>query len=342
MRHSGALLLPLVAALVTVGACGGSTASESDEALAALPGSTASRAQTIRLEIPAEPDVSDVTRLMARDALRQAGYTVEATAFRDNVIAVQGLVTGHVDIAVISLPGALAAIQQGAGITVIMEAGGHTRGLVTAPDIRKCSDLHQKQVAVPNLVSAQTLAFRRYIATQCPGTEVETVIIAGADNRLAALLAQRTGGALLDLMALLEVQRQGRARFNLLSVFGTDFPGLAGAAVVASRSFLDRYPDTARDVVRAWVLAARAIQDPAVLAGEIENRLGLEPERAAAAATAYLAQNVWNVNGGLAEGFMQRNIDFAVEMGALKPGLAPADTADPRYLAAVLAEIGRK
>jgi len=326
MKPSLALLL----ALAVVAACGGS------------PEGTGPRALTIRMEIPAEPDVSDVPRLMAKEALQQAGYAVEATAFRDNVIAIQSLVTGRTDIAVVSLPGALAAMQQGADITVIMEAGGHTRCLVTAPGIKQCSDLHGKQVAVPNLVSAQTLAFRRYIATRCPGTEVEPVVIAGADNRLAALLSERTGGALLDLMALLEVQRHDKARFNLLSVFGTDFPGLAGAVVVASRSFLDRHPETARDIVRAWVLAARAIQDPAVLTREIENRFGLEPDRAVAAATAYLGEKVWNVNGGLAEGFMQQNIEFAMEMGALKPGLTPEATADPRYLTAVLAEIGRK
>ena len=329
MRPSAALVLAL---LVVVAACGGSPAPQPGE----------SRAQTIRMELPAEPDVSDVPRLMARETLQKAGYIVEATAYRDNVIAIQGLVSGQTDIAVVSLPGALAAMQQGAGITVIMEAGGHTRCLVTAPGIKQCSDLQGKQVAVPNLVSAQTLAFRRYIATQCPGTEVEPVVIAGADNRLAALLSQRTGGAILDLMALLEVQRYDKARFNLLSVFGTDFPGLAGAVVVAPRPFLDRYPETARDIVRAWVVAARAIQDPAVLAREIENRLGLKPDRAAAAAAAYLAQNVWDVNGGLADGFMQRNIDFAMEMGALKPGLTPDATADARYLTTVLTEIGRK
>jgi len=279
---------------------------------------------------------------MARDALQQAGYKVDGTAYRDNVIAVQALVNDQLDIAVISLPGALAAMQQGAAITVIMEAGKHTRRLVTVPEITRCSDLHRKQVAVPNIVSAQTLAFRRFIATQCPGTEVETVVISGADNRLAALLSRRTDGALLDLMAMFEVQRPGKAHFNVLSAFGTDVPGLAGAAVVASRSFLERHPDTARDVVRAWVQAIRTVQDPGELTRHIERRFALEPGRAAALATTYLAEKVWDLNGGLAEGFMQRNIEFAVEMGALKPGLSPDATADTRYLTAVLAEIGRK
>ena len=328
MRHRAFPVL----AMVVVAACSGTSAPE--------PGQ--SRPQTIRMEIPAEPDVSDVPRLMARETLQRAGYIVEATAFRDNVIAIQALVTGQTDIAVASLPGALAAMQQGANISIIMEGGAQTRSLMTAPEIARCADLHLKQVAVPNLVSAQTLAFRRYIATHCPGTDVKTVIIAGADNRLAALLSRRTDGAILDLMAVLEVQRQGKTKFNLLSTFNADIPGLAGAGVVAPRAFLDRYPDTAKDILRAWVLAFRAVQDPAVLAREIETRLGFERDRAAMAAEAYLTRKVWDLNGGLAEGFMQRNIDFAVEMGAITPGLAPDAVADRRYLAAVLSEIGRK
>jgi len=165
---------------------------------------------------------------------------------------------------------------------------------------------------------------------------------AEGEARLAALLARRTDGAILDLMTLLEVQRADGPAFNVLSAFGAEFPGLGGAAMVASRAFLDAYPDAARDLVRECLLAARKIQDPAVLKDQIEKHLGLEPGRAGVAANAYLAQKVWSVNGGLADGFMQRNIDFALEMGVLKPGLTPAAVEDRRYVNAALAELGRQ
>jgi len=294
------------------------------------------------MDIPAEPDVSDVPRLMAREALQQAGYAIEATSYTDNVIAIQALTLGTADVAVASLPVVMAAIQKGAAITVLMEASISTRCLVTAPEITTCSGLNNRQVSVPNLISSQTLAFRRYIDTRCPGTNVEKVAIAGANNRLAALLAHRTAGAILDLMTLIEVQRADGPRYNLLSVLGTEFPGLGGASVVASRAFLDRYPDTARDIVREWLLATRQIQDPAIVRAQIEKHLGLTSEQAAVAAKAYLERKIWDVNGGLPDGFIQRNIDFSVDMGVLKPGMTPAAVEDRRYLNAVLAEIGRK
>ena len=85
----------------------------------------------------------------------------------------------------------LAAIQQGAGIAIIMGGGSHTRCLVTAPDITTCADLHNRQVSVPNLVSSQTLALHRYTSHRCPGTRVAPVVISAAGNPLAALLAPR-------------------------------------------------------------------------------------------------------------------------------------------------------
>jgi len=59
-------------------------------------------------------------------------------------------------------------------------------------------------------------------------------------------------------------------------------------------------------------------------------------------AATYVERKAWDRHGGLSDGFMQRNIDFSVEMGVLKPGMTPAAAEDRRYLNAVLAEIGRQ
>jgi len=334
----------VVAALVLAvcAACGGPSAPVPAAEGGAASTSVAGRAQTIRMDVAAEPDVSDVPRLMVQEALQRAGYTIEPTSYSDNAIAIQAMTTGTLDVAIASLPVVLAAIQQGAAITVVLEAAILTRSLVTVPGVTTCADLNNRQVSVPNLVSSQTLAFDRFIAKRCPGTNVEKVVISGTNNRLAALMAHRTAGALLDLMTLIEAQRQGGPQFNVLSVFGNEFPGLGGAAVICSRAFLDRYPETARDIVREWIMATRRLQDPAVLRAWMEKHLGLAPDRADVIAKAYLARKVWDLNGGLPDGFMQRNIEFAEEMGVIKPGLTPARVEDARYVNAVLAEIGRK
>jgi ABC-type nitrate/sulfonate/bicarbonate transport system substrate-binding protein len=325
-------------ALVVDAACRGTETTTSP----AEPTPAEGRAQKIRIELPLEPDMPDVPRLVAREALQSMGYIVEAAAYSDNVIAIQAMLAGELDVARIPMPQALAAIQQGAAIAAIMSGGRLSRLLVAAPDIKKCSDLNHKRVSISALVAPPTLALRRYIATRCPGTNVEMVVIAGVENRLAALLSGRTGGAILEAANLLALQRVQGSRFNVLSDLGVDFPALSGSAFVAPRAFLEKYPTTARDIVRELILATRRVEEHAALSRAIERYLGLDSGEAQSAATSYLARKPWDLNGGLSGAVLQANIDFYVESGVIKPGMTPALVADRSYLTAVLDEIGRK
>lgn len=325
-------------AVVVSSACGDADTARSTTARPPVEG----RAPAIRMEVPVAPDMLDLPGLLAKDALQANGYTVETVSYSQNPIAIQAMLSGNLDLARIPLPQAFAAIQQGAAITMIVLGGDQSRILASAPEIKKCSDLNNKQVAVPNLISAQTLTLKRYIATRCPGTKIELVVIAGIENRLAALLANRTSGALLEAANLFELQRVHGARFNVLSDMTVDFPALNGAAFVAPRAFLEKYPVTARDIVREIILATRRIQELAALQSAVEKYLKLEPGAAAGTAQLYLKRKVWDVNGGLSDEALHANIDFFVEAGALKPGLTPALAADRSYLTAVLDEIGRR
>lgn len=240
------------------------------------------------------------------------------------------------------MPQVLAAIQQGAPVTVIVGGGDSSRMIATAPEIKQCSDLNNKQVSVPNLISAQTLALRRYLATRCPGTNVELVVIAGVENRLAALLANRTGGAILEANNMFELQRVYGSKFNVLSDLALEFPGVNGAAVVAPRAFVDKFPATAREIVREMVLAVRRLQDPAFLRNAMANYLAMNPDDAERVGKLYLERKNWDLNGGLSDALLTTNIDFFVEAGVIKPGLTPALVTDRSYLTAALDEIGRK
>lgn len=294
------------------------------------------------MELPGALDVTDVPRAMALDALRDMGYDIETVEYRDAMIGMQAMLDGQLDVGVFGVPQVLAAIQRGAAVTSILGSGRATRVLVTAPEIKTCSGLNNKSVSVPNIISTQTLALRRYIERQCPDATIERVVIAGAGNRLAALLAHRTAGALLELTNVLDLQAKGITQFNVLSDFGEELSGLDSATIVARRAFLDSYPETARDIVRTWILATRQVQDPLVLTGEIQQYLGLDLDHARAAARAFLDRNVWDVNGGLSHDMMRTHIALAEASEVIAPGLTPAMVADLSYLDAVLDASGRQ
>ena len=316
-----------------------SSGRESNDAL--LKDATA-RLPTIRMEIPAAPDVADVPRLMMRDALQKAGYTIEALEFRDQATTVQALLNGQLDVAEMPFTQVLAAMQRGAAISQIMSRGSRVRVLVSAPEIKMCADLNGQQVSLPGVNSTQELSLRRYVQTRCPGTRIEPLVISRVENRMTGLLTRRTGAAVLDLASMLRVQKESGGAYNVLSVFGVDFPDLIEGTFAASRAFLDSHPESARAIVRELIIAMRKIQDSAVLEREITTRLGLPRDEAVLLAKTYLENKVWDVNGGLSLSTLQANIDFAVASGVIEPGVTASHAADLSYLEAVLAEIGRQ
>ena len=333
-----ALRLSLI--LVVCAACGDPSASREPAATAVAPPSRPGRAHVIRVELPGVRDLSDIPRLMAIEALEKHGYVVETSEYRDNPIALQALVDGQLDFASLPFPQTLAAIQQGAAIAAIIEGGVLSRTLIVAPDIMTCADLDGREVSTPNLVSAQVLSVRRFFAIRCPQAKIDLVVIAGVENRLAAFLTRRTAGAILDATSQLKLERTPDAPFNVLAVLGIEFPGVSGSTIVASRTFVRTYPETARDVVRELLLAIRRIQDPATLSREMQARLGLGRDEADAAARLSLQQQMWSVNGGLSDAVVQANIDFSVEAGVIQPGLAPSAVVDGSFIEAALEEVG--
>jgi ABC-type nitrate/sulfonate/bicarbonate transport system substrate-binding protein len=300
------------------------------------------RPSAIRIEIPAAPDLSDLPRLMAVDALRAKGYNIEAVAIDDVTVAVQAMNQGALDISNLPNLQAWAAIDKGASIVTILDDAAATRLLAAAPGIEQCGDLDGKKVATVNVNSVQTAMVNRYIEENCPGAAPEYLVVAGANNRMAGLLAGQVDAALLDMTQQLRMERDGETRAHVLVSFTEEFPTLKTNSHFARRDFLEQYPEAARDFVRAMLEARRSIQDPHVLSEQFVKYIKLEPVAASSAAETYLAHKVWDVNGALSPELLQENIDFLVELSGLAPGITPEEIADLSYLNAVLEEIGRR
>lgn len=300
------------------------------------------RLQTLRIELAADPDVSDVPRMMAADALRKMGYTIEPVDLNDNALSAQALEQGDLELGYISNGIAWAAVQKGAKLVTVFDDAGEVRILLTRADIQKCSDLNGKRVAVPLPSSTQALMLDGYLARTCREAQVERMVMSGTGARMAALLANQLEGATVDLDNLIELERQGDTSLHALAIFSDEFPGLRAASEVTSRSLTEKYPETVKDMIRAGLVARRQVHDPQVLSDALVKYLQMEPEQARTVAEGYLEQNVWDVNGGFTPEIIQENIDFLVKANALQPGLTPGDVADLSFLNAVLDEIGRK
>lgn len=328
-----AFFLVLVLLGVTVSACSS----------VVVPTRTATgRPEVLRIELADQPEITEIPRMLAVESLRAMGYTVETKAFNDNAVSAQSLAQGDLDVGNLSVSVAWSAIEKGAKIVTILDDTADTRVLIAKRDIQKCADLNGKGVAVTSLTSTQTFMVYRYLEKNCPGTKIEPLVIPGSSARLAGLLTGQLDAASINLENLLKLQAQPNSGLHELVAFAVEFPTLRGASQVVRRDLLEKYPETAKDIIRANLLARRKIQEPDVLSDLFVKYLQMEPAEAQATAQVFLEHKVWDVNGGFTPENLQTSLDFFVAAGAIQPGLKTSDVADLSYLNAVLDEIGRK
>lgn len=300
------------------------------------------RPAALRIELPTSPDIGDLPRLMAVDAMRAHGYTVETLVLADTALTVIALERGDLDFANVADVTAWTAIEKGAAIVAVIDDSVNTTIVAATKGIKQCADLHGKRVAIPNLVGSKTFMVNRYIETRCPGTRPDYLVIAGENTRLAGLLAGELDAAAVDLANLESVDINRQGELSALVVFAEAFPGLTVVSHFARRELTERYPTTVHDWLRALLAARRRIQDPQVLTAELVTRLGMAPALAHTTAATYLEHKFWDVNGRYTPELVQQNLDFTIAAGGLAPGVKADDVANLTFLNAVLDELGRK
>ena len=300
------------------------------------------RPARVRVELSTIPDVADVPRLMAVDAMRSRGYSVDAIAFADTTATVLALERGELDFANVSDLTAWRAIQKGMPIVAVIDDSRNPNILAATRDIATCADLNGKRVAIQNLAGSNTTVLNRYVEQHCPGTKPRYLVMAGAPTRLAGVLAGELDAAIMELADLDNVDIQQHGKVVPLVIFAEAFPGLTTLSHFTRRELIHKHPDTVKDWLRAMLEARRRIQDARVLEQELVTRLHMTPDVAHTTAVTYLARAFWDVNGRFTAESVQQNIDFMATTVDQPLGVKAADVADLTLLHAVLDEIGRK
>jgi ABC-type nitrate/sulfonate/bicarbonate transport system substrate-binding protein len=234
------------------------------------------------------------------------------------------------------------AIQKGAPIVTVLDANQDSGVIVVGPEIQQCSDLDGKKVAVPGLTSNRTLLFFKYIDENCPGADVEPIVIQSQTNQLMGVQTRQVEIALVQGSTFRKLQMSGPTDLHLLASFGKEFPGLGGSLYITRRDLVEQHPDVVRDLIRETLLARRSLQDPKVFADALVKYLKMDPSDAANMANSFYDQGLWNLNGGLNSANIKANLEFLLESDLLDPGLEPEDVVDASLLNSVLDEIGRR
>jgi ABC-type nitrate/sulfonate/bicarbonate transport system substrate-binding protein len=331
----GALILVL--ALMTACAAPASSPGPASSATAPL------KSGTMRVSNAGNFDVRDLPALMAYDALREQGYTVEVIPFAKTSLMPAALDKGDIDITEATASLVWASIIQGADVRTIVGKVNMTFRFVSTADIDDCSKLDGKAITFSNRTSVSYLMFKQYVARNCPGITLEEILIAESANRVAALQAGQAVGANLDLEESLLLQQSTPGKYRVLMDFAREFPAILLTPYSVRREWAEQNRTMVLDFVRELLLANRQVmRDPQVLREGIVKYLDYDEAQAAYLADAYLAAAIWDANGGLTPENIENTLEFLHDGGMLTVELKLEDVADLTYLNAVLDELGRQ
>ncbi len=288
-------------------------------------------------------DIRDVPSMMAFDALRAQGYTVEEEDLATSIVVASALARGDIDIGGLNNQTAWDAIANGANTRVIISRYALSPLIGAKEEIKTCGDLDGKSVALSGTSGYTPTLFDFYLKQNCPGSKPKILVIADAGTRTAALQSGEIDAAQIEPQDIVELARVAPGRFHTLVALEQAFPQLQGSGLYVRQDWAKQNPKLLHDFIRAMLQANRRVnENPPVLFSESVSRLGLDPAVAEKAGTMELEYNAWDVNGGMTPERVRYTLDFFAKIDPAIAGLGVEDVADLSYLSAVLDELGRK
>jgi NitT/TauT family transport system substrate-binding protein len=310
---------------------------------APTPTPTPKKSGTYRIGFTTEADFADLPSLMAHDVLRGQGYTVETQFFAGADLEVAALAQGDLDFGNGSTRTHWNANAKDAGLLTVMEEAGNAWSLVAAPDIKTCADLNEKRAAYSSAGALNAALLNAYIVQNCPEAKPQILLIANSSARASALLAGELDATTLELVDVMQLQQNAPDKFHTLVNFAEALPRLKTTGVHVRGEFARENPEMVRDYIRALLTIHRQIKtNPKLLTDAAVKVLKMDPADAERTTTAYLQNNIWNVNGGMTTEDVAYSVEFFTETGSLAEGLTAEKVSDLSYLDAVLKEIGRE
>jgi ABC-type nitrate/sulfonate/bicarbonate transport system substrate-binding protein len=293
------------------------------------------------------PGLATAGWLAALEAMRGQGYTIDAPIIENAELVTQGVASGQFAFGSAGNNNVLTAIEAGANLKVIMARVNNEWTMYAKNSIVTCADLTGHKLAIHSEGGVSTAMVKNYVATNCPGTTPEYIILPGSDVRVKALLANQIEASPLELGDALTIDAQASDRYHQLSNFSADLPNLQTSSIYVNGDWAKANPGTVIAMVKAVLEQNRKIDgNPAYLQQICEQFVPdtINKDTIAAAAKKYTDLDMFPVNGGVTK----ENLDYtAVFFGpdgtkAAKTVFTLEQWADLSYLDAALAELGKK
>jgi ABC-type nitrate/sulfonate/bicarbonate transport system substrate-binding protein len=246
------------------------------------------RSGTLRFGKGSAWTMRNVPLLMAFDALKAEGYTVESTDFANSDLARAAMANGDIDVMELIISNAAMLVSKGVDMRSIVGDTNMSFYLVLKQAIATCADLNGRSLGFNNRQSTGYAMYAKYMKENCPNATPQVVLIPNSASRLAALRAGQIDGADLELEEWQELQHQAPGKFKVYIDFVKALPNMQVFTFGARRKWLQQNQEMVKDFIRELVLAQRQVlASPQLLADEGVKRLELDRAAAEEAAEVY-------------------------------------------------------
>jgi NitT/TauT family transport system substrate-binding protein len=297
----------------------------------------------LRLGFPSVADLEDVPALLTAERLRVQGIDLEVTNFAQEVLALQSVLRGDIDIGTGASNAGMNSILAGASLKFFMTQSRNPWTLYSRRDITRCEDISGKRFAIHSEAGVSTALVRGWLREKCPNATPTFLIVPGSENRAAALLAGQVDITPLELSDAIQIDRLRPGQFFRMADFSRDVPWLLASIFYSSPRTISGKRDQIRVFTRELLKVHRLVaRDPSVIANVAAKYIksfdaAMLPEIAARLAAA----GYWPTDGGFSLPAVSRTMQFYVDIQAVKPGLKAEEIGDYTIVQSVLEEIGK-
>jgi ABC-type nitrate/sulfonate/bicarbonate transport system substrate-binding protein len=286
----------------------------------------------LRVGYPGPQGFGELPSFVANRELTTRGFEIETTFFVQPELAVQALTQGSIDLSVGSSRIYWVAVQRGAPLVAIIEGSRRNHVLIARKDITSCAGLAGQRVGLSGLAAMGSTLFREYVRIACPGTDAQTVLIAGSPSRIAALMTGTIDATVSFRAEAVDLLRCARDRFHVLSDFESRWSDLITSAMFVNAAFAREHAAEIQEYVDAMLAATRALAKDAAVAAREAAALMPAHESYDAIADAYIGAAAWDPSGGLAPDSVASTLQFLVKIGELKEPLPENRLVDRSFL----------
>lgn len=288
------------------------------------------------------PDyIGDLALKAALERMRELGYEAETPYLTETELVTDSVVRGDFQFGFITPP-ALVAYENGAtDLRIIGSRNPNDWAIVGQAGLDSCDDLDGKSFAIHSEGSVMAAVSRKWRDDACTeGSSFQEIIIAGSQNRAAALMAGQIDATAVQIGDLATLQEEYGDNLSVLSRQWQEAPELVTSAMYVNRQWAEQNRQAVVDLLRFMNEVAREWdQDADAFAAHIkEVQPTLDDFYIDYFAHELGAGSLFPTDGGIDQDALQTTIDFFEESGTIEGTVTAADILDMSYLEQALGE----